>query len=226
MLWTILSVLLAIAGLAFVAYRKVFPKKKKFTKTKLDAVVISGPAGVGKGTLIKKLMDSHPGKFGFSVSHTTRDPRPGEVDGVHYHFVTREKFESMIKNGEFLEHADVQGKMYGTSKAAVDKVRRSGAVCILEVDVKGAERLKSANFSCYFIFVRPPSFEVLRERMLKRGAESEDKIQTRLQTARQELDFIAEKGRTVYDKIMENDSLEVAYKSLEGALKLYGALTV
>lgn len=214
-----------LVPIAFVAYKfrkKLFGKKAK--KSTIDAIIISGPAGVGKGTLIAKLQANHPGKFGFSVSHTTRAPRPGETNGKEYHFITREKFETMIANGEFIEHADVHGKLYGTSKAALDAVRKTGAVCIVEVDVQGATRLKAAagKLNLYALFIKPPSFEALRSRMLARGSETPEKIELRLETAKKELNFIdGPDCSKVYDKVIVNDNLDDTYKLMERLGKLY-----
>ena len=102
----------------------------------LIPVVVAGPSGVGKGTIVKRLMDKYPSLFGFSVSHTTRAPRPGEEDGVHYNFVEKSAMEAAIANGEFIEHAAVHTNFYGTSIAAVDKVKSEGKVCILDIDIQ------------------------------------------------------------------------------------------
>merc|ERR1719203_1201444 len=104
-------------------------------------MIICGPSGVGKSVLIKKLQEIFPNKFGFSVSHTTRDPRPGEQDGKDYHFSTHEVMEKGISEGKFIEHAHVHGNIYGTSKDAVDAVRNEGKICILDIDVQGAKSM-------------------------------------------------------------------------------------
>ena len=108
------------------------------------AVVVAGPSGVGKGTLINMLMKDMEGKFGFSVSHATRKPRPGEVDGVSYHFVTVPAMEAAIKNGEFIEYAPVHGNYYGTSKKSVADVCEQGKVCILDIDIQGVKSVHEA----------------------------------------------------------------------------------
>ena len=124
-------------------------------------VVVCGPSGVGKGTLINKLMAEFPETFGFSVSHTTRAPRPGEEDGVHYHFAEKAEMEAQIANGEFLEYARVHENVYGTSLAAVAAVADQGKICILDIDVQGAEICKkAASLNARFLFVSPPSVEL------------------------------------------------------------------
>jgi guanylate kinase len=112
----------------------------------LKPVVICGPSGVGKGTLIEMLMKRFPdGQLGFSVSHTTRPPREGEQDGVHYNFTTVEQIKKDIEEGKFIEYAEVHGKYYGTSIAAVESVQASGKICILDIDVQGAEKVKKSH---------------------------------------------------------------------------------
>jgi len=131
-------------------------------------VVISGPSGVGKGTLIAKLMKDYPSKFGFSVSHTTRSPREKEIDGVHYHFTERSKIEKDISEGKFLEFAHVHGNVYGTSIEAVESVTDEGKRCILDIDVQGARSVRASSLEAIFIFVCPPSFEELEKRLRAR----------------------------------------------------------
>eukprot|EP00667_Euglena_gracilis_P030776 EG_transcript_43255 len=135
-------------------------------------LLVTGPSGVGKGTLIKLLMAAHPATFGFSVSHTTRSPRPGEADGVDYHFVSQEHFQRLLLESAFVEHAHVHGNYYGTSKAAVDHVRQAGRVCILDIDVKGAKQVHAAKLDFLKVFIKPPSREHLRSRLLGRGTET------------------------------------------------------
>lgn len=154
-------------------------------------LVVCGPSGVGKSVLIKKLQALFPGKFGFSVSHTTRGPREGEENGVHYHFSDRETMQGEIDAGLFIEHADVHGNLYGTSKAAVETVVKEGKVCILDIDVQGAKSLfeQAAFAGTRFIFVHPPSLEELERRLRGRGTETEEKVQKRLANAVGEIEF-------------------------------------
>jgi len=186
-------------------------KPKEGANEKATTIVVNGPSGVGKGTLINKLMADFPTAFGFSVSHTTRGPRPGEENGVHYHFSTREEMEPMIADGQFLEHADVHGNIYGTSKAAVQKVVDSGKICILDIDVQGADTVRKSGMSgVQYVFVKPPSMQGLEDRLRGRGTETEEKIQKRLKNAAGEMEYADKPG--YYEKVITNDDLEKAYK--------------
>jgi len=181
-------------------------------------LVVNGPSGVGKGTLINKLMAEHPSKFGFSVSHTTRGPRPGEVDGQHYHFSSHADMEALIAENGFVEHARVHGNIYGTSKAAVQKVLDSGKLCILDIDVQGAELVKKSGMNAQYVFIKPPSMQELEDRLRGRGTETEDKIQKRLANAKGELKYADKPG--FYDRVIVNNELEAAYMELKGFLGL------
>lgn len=194
-------------------------KKQK----KLDAIVISGPSGVGKGTIINRLRSEYPNAFGFSVSHTTRAPRTGETDGKEYHFTTKEKIEVMIANGEFLESCNVHGNIYGTSKAALAAVQAEGKVPIIEMDVQGAQKLKgkqgSLNF--HYLFITAPSMKELEARIRGRGSDSEEKIQVRLDTARKEDQFL-QANPAFFNTVLANDNLDVAFTALVELLKSLG----
>ncbi|KAJ4789896.1 Guanylate kinase [Rhynchospora pubera] len=180
-------------------------------------IVISGPSGVGKGTLINKLMKDFPSTFGFSVSHTTRAPREKEVNGIHYHFTEREVMETEIKEGKFLESALVHGNLYGTSVEAVEAVTDTGKRCILDIDVQGARSVRASTIEAIFIFVRPPSFEELEKRLRDRGTETEEQIQKRLRNARKEI----EEGKEgLFDHVLVNDDLESCYANLKKLLGL------
>ncbi|XP_008786141.2 guanylate kinase 1-like [Phoenix dactylifera] len=181
-------------------------------------VVISGPSGVGKGTLISKLMKEFPTTFGFSVSHTTRAPREKEIDGVHYHFTERSTMEKEIRDGKFLESALVHGNLYGTSIEAVEAVAEAGKRCILDIDVQGARSVRSSSLEALFIFIRPPSFEELEKRLRSRRTETEEQVQKRLRNARAEL----EEGKSLglFDHILVNDDLETCYENLKKLLML------
>ncbi|XP_058073651.1 guanylate kinase 1-like isoform X2 [Magnolia sinica] len=184
-------------------------------------IIISGPSGVGKGTLISKLMDEFPSAFGFSVSHTTRAPREKEKNGVHYHFTDRSVMESDIRDGKFLEFAHVHGNLYGTSIEAVETVTDSGKRCILDIDVQGARSVKASSLEVVSIFICPPSFEELEKRLRARGTETEEQVQKRLRNARAEL----EQGNTsgLFDHILVNDDLETSYTNLKKILCLDGS---
>jgi len=190
------------------------PQSERKLGRKANLVVICGPSAVGKGTILGILRERYPGMFGVAVSHTTRGPREGEIDGKHYHFVDRESFLAMKANGEFLEFADVHGKFYGTSKAAVNKVCERGGICILEIDVQGAKTIKGTGVEAKFLFITTSGgIEELERRLRGRGTEKEDKIQKRLKTSRKELGFL-KKNPEFFDKVLSNDILEKATEEL------------
>lgn len=180
-------------------------------------VVICGPSGVGKGTLIGKLMKEFPDTFGFCVSHTTRKPRDGEVNGVHYHFSTKDKVAAEISEGKFLEYAEVHGNYYGTSLASVDAVAAKGKICILDIDVQGAEKVKLSSMKARYVFVLPPSFEDLEARLRGRGTESEESLLKRLKNAHVEMRKADEPG--FFDAVIVNDDLDIAYNNLKAFMQ-------
>jgi len=176
-------------------------------------LVLCGPSGSGKSTVMKKLMAEYGEYFGFSVSHTTRQPRPGELDGKDYHFVTREKMEELQKAGGFLENAEFSGNMYGTTTAAVHDVLNAGKICILDIDVQGVKAVKAAGgLNPRLVFVKPPSLEELEKRLRARGTETEESLAKRLGAAAQEMEYGEEEGN--FHIIIVNDNLEEAYVAL------------
>lgn len=181
-------------------------------------LVVAGPSGVGKGTLIGMLQKKFPDIFGFSVSHTTRLPRPGEEDGIHYNFVTKGEMDTMVKQDQFIEYANVHTAMYGTSKAAVDKVRSSGKICILDIDIQGVQNVKMSNLDCKYIFIEPPSIADLEARLRGRGTESEEKIQVRLANAAKELEY-GNKSAGNFDANLVNNVLDQTFDELVNLLK-------
>ncbi|XP_077214144.1 guanylate kinase 2-like isoform X2 [Tasmannia lanceolata] len=183
-------------------------------------IVISGPSGVGKGTLISKLMRDFPSTFGFSVSHTTRAPRDKEMDGIHYHFTDRNVMEKDIQDGKFLESAQVHENLYGTSIEAVETVTDSGKRCILDIDVQGARSVKASSLEVISIFICPPSFEELEKRLRARGTETEEQVQKRLRNAKAEIEQGKSSG--LFDHILVNDDLETCYANLKKILALDG----
>ncbi|KAF4995177.1 hypothetical protein FGRMN_5315 [Fusarium graminum] len=184
------------------------------TGADLRPIIVSGPSGVGKGTLIQRLIDSNPGKFSEVVSHTTRGPRPGEIEGVAYHFVSSAKFSSIIAEGGFIEHTIFSGHHYGTSKEAIARQNGPNSVILLDIDIEGVKAIqKSQSLDARYVFIKPPSFEVLESRLRARGTDGEIKIQERLARARTEVEYAETSG--VYDKIIINDDLDTAYERLK-----------
>lgn len=198
-------------------------------------LIICGPSGVGKGTLIARAIMGSPGcpallncgAFAFSCSHTTRPPRPNEVDGVHYHFVDGAYFDK--NRGSFIETANVHGNTYGTSYDAVRAVKSCGKVCVLDLDVQGVKTLKAMHGSykeifegSRYIFIAPPTIDVLEARLRGRGTESEEAIALRLRNAREEIDYGL--GGGAFDEVVVNGDLEEASGSLAKVVEaFYGA---
>lgn len=179
-------------------------------------VVLSGPSGAGKSTLLKKLMKEYEGIFGFSVSHTTRNPRPGEENGKDYHFVTREAMQAGIDRGEFIENAEFSGNMYGTSKAAVQAVQAKNLICILDIDLQGVKNIKRTDLNPIYVSILPPSMNILEKRLRDRKTESEDSLQNRLKAAHEDMELSKEPG--VFDVVIVNDDLEDTYVRLKDTL--------
>ncbi len=175
-------------------------------------MVLSGPSGSGKGTVSKALMERND-DIVFSVSATTRPPRPNEVDGENYFFYTKEKFNEMIEKGEFLEHAFVHTNYYGTPKKFVLEQIEKGEIVLLEIDVQGALQIKKNHKEAVFIFLLPPTMDELRDRIVKRGTESDEDINTRFSNAFKELDFVGE-----YDFFVVNDKVDLAVSDIEAII--------
>ena len=165
-------------------------------------IVVSGPAGSGKGTVVKLLQEKLP-TSGFSVSATTRAPRPGEVDGVHYYYITKEAFEEKLSKNEVLEHTEYCGNYYGTLKSEADKVVGEGRDLILEIEVDGATQVKKACPDAVTVMLLPPNSEVLEARLRGRGTETDEVIKRRLERAREELGFLP-----YYDYVIVNGENE------------------
>ncbi|XP_057190323.1 guanylate kinase isoform X1 [Triplophysa rosa] len=181
-------------------------------------VVMTGPSGAGKSTLLKKLLKEFDGVFGFSVSHTTRKPRPGEENGKDYHYVTRAEMQKSIANGEFIESAEFSGNMYGTSKAAVQAVQARNLICVLDVDMQGVKSIKRTDLNPLYVSVQPPSMDVLEKRLRDRKTESEESLQKRLHAAKVDMEISKEPG--LFDAVIINDEVDVAYEILKDALLL------
>ncbi len=175
-------------------------------------IVISGPSGAGKGTICKALLEKHDNIF-ISVSATTRAPREGEVEGVNYYFLTKEAFEEKVNNNGFLEYANVHGNFYGTPKVNVEKMLDEGKDVILEIDIQGALQVKENFKEGVFIFILPPSMEELKERIIKRGSETEESLMTRFKNAYKEINYVSK-----YNYAVVNDKLEVAVSKVEAII--------
>jgi len=171
--------------------------------------IVAAPSGAGKSTLVNALLAREPG-IALSISHTTRAPRPGDVDGVQYHFVDRETFERMVAHGDFLEHADVFGNYYGTSRGAVEPTLKVGRDVLLEIDWQGAEQVRRAMPECVSIFILPPSRAELERRLRARATDSEATIEKRLAASREEIAHAGE-----FDRIVVNDRFEDAVAALQ-----------
>ena len=166
-------------------------------------LLISGPSGCGKSTICRRLLEDP--RVVFSVSATTRPPRAGEVDGKDYHFLTKQDFRARIEAGDFIEYADVYGNLYGTLRAPMREALAAGQVYLIEIDVQGALQLKDLEVPGTYVFVAPPSFEVLGERLAGRGTETPEILERRLRKAEDEY-----RERHRYDHIVINDDLDRA----------------
>lgn len=172
-------------------------------------LIISGPSGTGKGTLVKKLMDSDP-SFGFSCSATTRAARPGEVNGIHYHFIDDAEYDRMLANDEFLEHATVHGHRYGTPRKQVECLLDCGKNVLLDIDPQGALSIMERVKDYVSIFILPPSFSALRVRLHTRNTDDPVEIERRLRNARKEVLNISK-----YQYAVINDDLDLAFSQLQ-----------
>jgi len=204
----------ACAGGAAVVYR-LYTNKAEAVSKPGRPIVVAGPSGVGKGTLVDKLLKEFPEKFAFSVSHTTRAPRKGEENGVHYWFVSREEFEGLVTKGAFIESNEYNGNLYGTSHSSLQHVIDKGKTCLFDIDINGVISFKTAKFeqAPRYLFISPPGEQplaVLEQRLRGRGSENEESLQRRLKQAKFELRF-----RDIpqfFDRVIVNDNLDKAYE--------------
>ena len=173
--------------------------------------VITGPSGVGKGTLIRGLMQRLGGRaqLQLSVSATTRAPREGEHDGVDYHFLTREDFDARVAAGDFVEHADYAGRSYGTLRSELEERVRAGVPVVLEIEVQGARQVRAAMPEAVQVFIAPPSLQALRTRLIGRGTDGSEEVERRLGVAEREL-----AARDEFAHVVVNDRLEDALEEL------------
>jgi len=170
--------------------------------------VITGPSGVGKGTLIRGLMERVP-RLELSVSATTRAPRPGERDGVDYHFLTRTEFNTKVNAGEFVEHADYAGRSYGTLRSELERRVQDGVPVVLEIEVQGARQVRAAMPEAVQVFIAPPSLQALRTRLVGRGTDDHEEVERRLTVAEHELGAQPE-----FAHVVVNDRLDEALERL------------
>lgn len=201
----------------------------------LDPLVICGPSGVGKGTLIARFQVDFPelaNQFGFTVSHTTRAPRPGEVNGVHYHFVSMDEMKKMLSEGAFLESAQVHQNYYGTSWQSLQDVQTTGKRALLDIDVQGVQHLKLMQIAHdtaadgkplswilepVYLFIAPPSIQTLHDRLVARNTETAEALQTRLANAEAEVAYGMEAGN--FHAIVVNDDLDKAAEDFGNAVR-------
>ena len=175
-------------------------------------IVLTGPSGVGKGTLMRSLLKRHPELY-YSVSVTTRSPRPGEIDGKDYYFISRSKFEQLLAESEFLEWAEFAGNYYGTPREAVFNQIHFGKLVVLEIELEGARQIRASFPSAFSIFILPPSFDELEKRIRDRAQDSEEAIARRLLRAQEEIQAADE-----FDTQIINDDFETALNDIETVL--------
>ena len=177
-----------------------------------ETFIICGPSGVGKGTVVSRLMEADPTLY-FSVSATTRAPRAGEADGVHYHFLTRERFQEWIDAGDFLEHAQFVGNFYGTPRRYVDEAMDQGRDVLLDIEIQGAEQIHQKRPEAVRIYIAPPSWEELERRLTGRGTEDTEKVRSRLARGREE--FAAARD---FDYLVINDTVDHAVAEIRAIM--------
>ena len=175
-------------------------------------IIFTSPSGAGKTTIVRHLLSTYPDKLAFSISATTRKKRNGEIDGVHYHFLTQDDFMEKLRNKEFLESEQVyEGLYYGTLNSEVERLAADGKNLVLDIDVKGARNVKRQyGDRVLTVFVKPPSPEVLMERLRQRGTESEEELHKRAERMQYELSH-----ETHFDEVIVNDNLDVALRQAE-----------
>lgn len=181
--------------------------------------IVSAPSGAGKTTIMRGLMQQMEG-LAFAISHTTRPPRPGEVDGHDYHFVSSEEFGRMVEAGDFVEWAEVHGNRYGTSRSMLESMVSAGTDVLHDIDVQGARQIRESGIKAVFVFVLPPSLSVLEQRLRGRQSDSDEVIRRRLENAIEEI-----RGYCMYDYVILNDGLDNAIEDFR-SIVASGRLTV
>lgn len=184
-------------------------------------IVFVGSSGIGKNTIINRLMEMYPDRFAYSVSTTSRKPREGEIDGVNYYFISREQFIADREAGKFIETAEFSGNLYGTSFKSINNVTSSGKICICDLNIDGAINLYKSSLNPFIILLKPVSLEALEQRLRSRGTETEEAIQVRMKTAREE-NIRFEQNREIFNFIVINDRLEETLVKIANELfKIY-----
>ncbi|WP_214541361.1 guanylate kinase [Staphylococcus pseudintermedius] len=177
-------------------------------------IVLSGPSGVGKGTVRKRIFDDPHTSYKYSISMTTRQMREGEQDGVDYFFKTREEFEKLIEADEFIEYAEYVGNYYGTPVQYVKDTMNAGHDVFLEIEVEGAKQVRKKFPDALFIFLAPPSLDHLTERLIARGTESKEKIESRVKEAKKEVEMM-----NLYDYVVVNDEVDLAKDRIQSIVE-------
>ncbi|MDK7301239.1 guanylate kinase [Staphylococcus hominis] len=177
-------------------------------------IVLSGPSGVGKGTVRKEIFDDPTTSYKYSISMTTRQMREGEVNGVDYFFKTKEEFEALIQEDQFIEYAEYVGNYYGTPVQYVKDTMAEGHDVFLEIEVEGAKQVRKKFSDALFIFLAPPSLDHLKERLIGRGTETDEKIQSRVNEARKEVEMM-----NLYDYVVVNDEVHLAKERIQSIVE-------
>jgi guanylate kinase len=188
-------------------YFKFFEKKS--LQPNILPLLICGPSGTGKGTLVKRLLKDYPHYFALSVSYTTRHPREEDTDGVTYNFVSKDEFKKELEQGKFIEYAEYSGNFYGTNRKYVEDIINKGKICIIEIEVQGAKKIFASNLNCNFFLILPPSVEELRKRLINRNSESLENIERRLEISKNEIEEF--NSLSFFQKKLVNDDFESFY---------------
>jgi guanylate kinase len=190
-------------------YAREFFSKFNLAPVRTKPLIVLGPSGVGKSTMLTRLMQRFPETFEFSVSTTTRAPRPGEQEGVHYFFVTREEFQQQVEEGRFLEWAEVHPNLYGTCRETVESSMTKGKVCVLDIDVQGALQINEKGLDCNYIFVMPPSMAELERRLKERSMEEDSVLRVTLRNAAAEIEK-AKSNPQIFKDFIVNEEMDSA----------------